>query len=246
MRRRELLALRGRDTDLETGTLSVRRSAGMVRNAGESAGVIEGDTKSGKPRVIDLDDDAAAVLRTWRKTRGSMALQLITPDSLVFGDIEGSHRNPEHVSRRLARDIERVPGGARRRGGARRQAPRPAAHSRDAAAARPRAGARGQPVPRPRLARGHDDGLRPRAARQSKGSREHVRPAGEGGARSMSTRSVISVSECLSGANYKSLTCSDGVSEDRHAPYVHDRHRPDHGVSACCWRRSVCHHQSGE
>ena len=26
------------------------------------------------------------------------------------------------------------------------------------------------------------------------------------------------------------------VSEVRLAPYVHDRHRPDHGVCACCWR----------
>jgi integrase len=36
-----------------------------------------------------------------------MALQLITPDSLVFGDIEGGHRNPEHVTRQFGRDIQR-------------------------------------------------------------------------------------------------------------------------------------------
>ena len=38
MRRGEALALRWRDADLEAGTLRVRRSAGMVRNAGEGAG----------------------------------------------------------------------------------------------------------------------------------------------------------------------------------------------------------------
>jgi integrase len=107
MRRGEALALRWRDVDLDAGTVSVRRSAGMVRVAGEGAAVHEGDTKSGKPRVVDLDDDAAAVLRAWRKHRGSMALPLITPGSLVFGDIEGQHRNPEHVSRQFARDLER-------------------------------------------------------------------------------------------------------------------------------------------
>jgi integrase len=53
MRRGELLALRWRDVDLDHATLSIRRPAGMVRYAGESAGVIEGDTKSGNPRVID-------------------------------------------------------------------------------------------------------------------------------------------------------------------------------------------------
>jgi hypothetical protein len=41
-----------------------------------------------------------------------MAVQLAAPGSLVFGDIEGGHRNPEHVSRQFG-DIERcaqVPG----------------------------------------------------------------------------------------------------------------------------------------
>ena len=107
MRRGEALALRWRDVDLEAATVSVRRSAGMVRNAGEGAAVHEGDTKSGKPRVIDLDEDAVSVLRAHRKARGLLALQLVTPGSLVFGDIEGAHRNPEHVSRQFGRDVER-------------------------------------------------------------------------------------------------------------------------------------------
>jgi len=29
------------------------------------------------------------------------------------------------------------------------------------------------------------------------------------------------------------------VSEDRHAPYVHDRHRRENRVFACCWRWAV-------
>lgn len=107
MRRGEALALRWRDVDLDAGTVSVRRSAGMVRVAGESADVVEGGTKTGKPRVVDLDDDAVAVLRAWKRDRGSMALQLVTPSALVFGDTEGEHRNPEHVSRQFVRDTER-------------------------------------------------------------------------------------------------------------------------------------------
>jgi integrase len=79
----------------------------MVRVAGEGAEVREGDTKSGKPRVVDLDDDAAAGLRAWKRERGAMAFQLVTADALVFGDIEGRHRNPEHVSRQFVRDVER-------------------------------------------------------------------------------------------------------------------------------------------
>jgi integrase len=79
----------------------------MVRVAGEGAGVVEGGTKSGKPRVVDLDDDATAVLRAHKRERGAMALQLVQADALVFGDLEGAHRNPEHVSRQFTRDVER-------------------------------------------------------------------------------------------------------------------------------------------
>ena len=107
MRRGEALALRWRDLDLDEGTARIRRSAGMIRNAGEGAGVVEGDTKSGKPRLVDLDATTVATMRLHRRERGALALQLARDDALVFGDIEGDHRNPEHVSRQFARDVER-------------------------------------------------------------------------------------------------------------------------------------------
>lgn len=105
MRRGEALALRWRDVD--DATVRIRRSAGMIRNAGEGAGVVEGDTKSGKPRLVDLDAPTVTVLRAHRRERGALALQLARDDALVFGDIEGDHRNPEHVSRQFARDVAR-------------------------------------------------------------------------------------------------------------------------------------------
>jgi integrase len=43
----------------------------------------------------------------WAQRAGLVALQLVTPDALVLGDVEGRHRNPEHVSRQFARDVER-------------------------------------------------------------------------------------------------------------------------------------------
>jgi hypothetical protein len=42
-----------------------------------------------------------------QRDRGAMALQLVLDDALALSDIEGSHRNPGHVSRPFARDIER-------------------------------------------------------------------------------------------------------------------------------------------
>jgi integrase len=107
MRRGEALSLRWRDIDFERATVAVRRSAGMVREFGEGAEMVEDDTKSSKPRVVDLDDDTVTVLRAWKAERGSMALQLARNDALVFGTIEGEHRNGEHVWRQFTRDVAR-------------------------------------------------------------------------------------------------------------------------------------------
>jgi integrase len=49
MRRGELLALRWRDIDLDAATVTVRRSAGLIRNAGEGAEITEGPTRTDKP-----------------------------------------------------------------------------------------------------------------------------------------------------------------------------------------------------
>jgi integrase len=107
MRRGEALALRWRDVNLAGGTVSVRRSAGLVRNRGEAPELVEGDTKSGKPRLVDLDEMTVAVLRNHRKQRGTMALQLARDDALVFADHEGRPLYPEGVSRWFRADLVR-------------------------------------------------------------------------------------------------------------------------------------------
>jgi integrase len=108
MRRGELLGLRWRDVDLDAATITVRRSAGLIRNAGEGAAVTEGPTKTGKPRVVDLDPGTVTVLRDWKRERGSLALILAAPGALVFGDINGGHRNPEHFSRTWGQTVARA------------------------------------------------------------------------------------------------------------------------------------------
>jgi integrase len=107
MRRGELLALRWRDIDLDSGTVSIRRSVGVVRVHGQGATLNEGPTKTGRPRVIDLDDDTVTVLRAWRRERAGMALQLGRDTAIVFGDHEGDHRHPDRFSRLFAQTLAR-------------------------------------------------------------------------------------------------------------------------------------------
>jgi integrase len=102
MRRGELLALRWRDIDLDAATVSVRRSAGVVRVKGQGATITEGPTKTGRPRVIDLDGATVTMLRGLRRERGSMALSYARDTALAFGDHEGRIRHPERFSRSFA------------------------------------------------------------------------------------------------------------------------------------------------
>ena len=96
--RGELLALRWRDIDLDAGTISIRRSVGIVRVKGQKGILREGPTKTCKPRVVDIDPATAAVLRAWKRERGALALQLARHDSVVFGNHEGQFRQPERFS----------------------------------------------------------------------------------------------------------------------------------------------------
>jgi integrase len=99
MRRGELLALRWRDVDTDAATIAVRRSVGVVRNAGEGAEITEGGTKTGTARVIDIDPVTVTVLKAWKRERGEIALPLARPDALVFSDEEGGHLHPERFWR---------------------------------------------------------------------------------------------------------------------------------------------------
>ncbi|WP_279339340.1 tyrosine-type recombinase/integrase [Sphaerisporangium perillae] len=107
MRRGELLALRWRDVDPEAGTVRIRRSVGVVRVKGEGMQVKEGDTKTAKPRVVDLDEGTAALLKAHKRERGGLALELARDGALVFGDIEGRHRHPERFSRTFREHLAR-------------------------------------------------------------------------------------------------------------------------------------------
>src|SRR3954451_5364579 len=105
MRRGEALALRRRDVDLDAGRLQVRRSLGVVRAKGDGEQLVEGPTKTGQARVVDIDSDTVDALRAYRATRGSLALELVRDAALVLGNLDGTHRHPERYSRRFVEQV---------------------------------------------------------------------------------------------------------------------------------------------
>jgi integrase len=108
MRRGEALALRWRDVDLDAGRLAVRRSVGVVKAKGAGEQLVEGPTKTGQSRVVDLDTGTVAALRSYRSARALLTLELIRDSALVLSELDGTHRHPERFSRRFAGQLTRA------------------------------------------------------------------------------------------------------------------------------------------
>ena len=99
MRRSEALALRWADVDFANGRISIRRAADVTtRNAVKT-------TKSGRSRVVDIDDATLSVLRAWKAVRGSVSLGFARPDAYAFGNLAGEVRSPNEVGRRWTRRV---------------------------------------------------------------------------------------------------------------------------------------------
>jgi integrase len=108
MRRGEALALRWWDVDLDAGRLAVRRSVGAVKSKGAGEKLVEGPTKTGQSRVVDLDAGTLAALRSYRTARGLLTLDLVRDSALVLSGLDGTHRHPERFSRRFAGQVVRA------------------------------------------------------------------------------------------------------------------------------------------
>ena len=109
MRRGDALALRWRDVDLDAGRLQVRRSVGTVKTKGAAEQLVEGPTKTGQARAVDIDSDTVAALRAYRATRGSLSLELVRDAALVLGTFDGRYRHPERYSRRFVEQVVQAP-----------------------------------------------------------------------------------------------------------------------------------------
>src|SRR3954467_3304717 len=102
MRRGEALALRWRDVDLDDGRVAVRRRVGVVKDKGAGERLVEGPTKTGQSRVVDLDAGTVAALRAYRAIRGRLAVGVVGDSPLVLSPPAGPPRPPERFPRRFA------------------------------------------------------------------------------------------------------------------------------------------------
>ncbi len=81
----------------------------MVKAKGAGERLVEGPTKTGRSRVVDLDAGTVAALRAYRAVRGALTLDLVRDSALVLSNLAGTHRHPERFSRRFAGQVAQAP-----------------------------------------------------------------------------------------------------------------------------------------
>jgi integrase len=81
---------------------------GVVKTKGAGQEVVEGPTKTGQARVVDIDPDTVATLEEYRSLRRSISPELVRDTSLVLGNLDDSHRHPERYSRTFSIQLQRA------------------------------------------------------------------------------------------------------------------------------------------
>jgi hypothetical protein len=86
----------------------------VVESQGTVEQLVEGPTKTGQERVVDLDAGTVVALRACRAVRGGLPLDLVRDSALVRGNLNGIHRHPERFSRRFTGQVAQARGAPRR------------------------------------------------------------------------------------------------------------------------------------
>jgi integrase len=111
MRRGEVLGLRWRDVDLDTGRLVVRQTLSAPRNVDTGQHVpVYGAPKTKKgQRVITLDAQTVAALRAYRKAQLAerMRYGVRVDHDLVFTEPDGSPIHPDRFRKRFEIRVRR-------------------------------------------------------------------------------------------------------------------------------------------
>ncbi len=110
-RRGEAVGLHWQDVDLEAGVARIRTTITAIEHRVK----VDGKTKTGREREIELDGPTIATLRSWRARQAQERLLMgagYAENDLVFCHPDGRMYHPERASREFDRMVERQ--GARR------------------------------------------------------------------------------------------------------------------------------------
>lgn len=103
MRRGEGVALKWQDINFKNSTISIRRSSDSALRK-----TVKNSTKTKKNRSIAIDEETMSVLQEHKRRRAQMGLHLAAPDAFVFGNLDGSVRNPGDVGERFTRTVKKA------------------------------------------------------------------------------------------------------------------------------------------
>lgn len=103
MRRGEGVALKWQDINFKNETIAIRRSSDSALRK-----TVKNSTKTRRNRSIQVSEETLKVLREHKAMRGKLGLSAIQPDAFVFGNIDGTVRNPGDVGERWGKTLKKA------------------------------------------------------------------------------------------------------------------------------------------
>lgn len=102
MRRGEGVALKWQDINFKNKTIAIRRSSDSALRK-----TVKNSTKTKKSRSILVNDETLAVLMAHKAMRARLGLDAVQPDCYVFGNVDGTVRNPGDVGERWSKTLKK-------------------------------------------------------------------------------------------------------------------------------------------
>jgi integrase len=102
MRRGEGVALQWDDINFDTGVISIRRASDSgLRKATKP-------TKTYTERAVRMDQESLDALKAHKSERAKLGIQFVRGDSFVFGNLDGTVRNPGDIGERWSKTLIRA------------------------------------------------------------------------------------------------------------------------------------------
>lgn len=102
IRRGEGVALQWDDVNFDTGVISVRRASDSgLRKAVKP-------TKTYKERAVRMDEESLYILKALKAERSSLGLQHVTGSAYIFGNLDGSVRNPGDIGEKWSKTLKKA------------------------------------------------------------------------------------------------------------------------------------------